>query len=306
LAAPQQKFKKVFIEISNICNLQCSFCPPVERAKKVMQEPEFRRVIAQVAPLTEEVCLHLMGEPLGHPHLEEIISACADAGVPVNVTTNGVLLTEQRKQLLLHGSVRQVNISVHSFEANFGMKDVEPYMDRVINFVDRALGERPDLYINLRLWDLDDPECLSEKSVSIRRYLQEHFAIDLNAMRIDVRRRKNFLIKQRVYLNFDSRFVWPSPTQPLRQERGFCHAMTHHIGIHADGTVVPCCLDKEAILDLGNVLTGDHNLEEILAGPRAAAMRTGFAQGKLVEDLCRRCQFIQRFDRKAEANQVSS
>lgn len=152
-----KKYKRINIEISNVCNLSCSFCPEVHRQKKVMSEDLFRKVLAQVAPLTEEVCLHLMGEPLGHPRLSEFVDLCAEYGVPINLTSNGTLLNEKRQEILLRPIVRQVNFSVHSFEANFGERDVLPYMAKLFAFTRQAFALRPDLYINYRIWDLTDP-----------------------------------------------------------------------------------------------------------------------------------------------------
>ena len=80
-----EKFKRVYIEISNICNLQCSFCPTVDREKKIMGLPLFEKTIKQVAPLTEQVCLHLMGEPLAHPNFPQIIKICEQENVKINL-----------------------------------------------------------------------------------------------------------------------------------------------------------------------------------------------------------------------------
>lgn len=296
--------KRVYVEIGNVCNLQCDFCPPVERAKAAMDEPFFEKVLAEVAPLADEVCLHLMGEPLNHPLLGRFIEICARHGLPVNLTTNAVLLTGPRKQILLSPIVRQVNLSVQSFEANFGAADVGPYLDRVLGWVRQALVERPDLYINLRLWDLAEPTALNDKNRMIRARIAREFGFSFESLQVDVRRKKGHRVTGRLYVSFDTRFVWPSLALPARGDRGFCHGLSTHIGIHADGTVVPCCLDKEAGVPLGNLR--DEALRDVLAGPRATVMRQGFKDHRLVEDLCRRCPYISRFDRKKAAPTATS
>ena len=291
----QQRFKRVNVEISNICNLRCSFCPAVERDKQVMDACRFEAVIHQLAPLTEEVVLHLLGEPLGHPEFARILDACEAAGVPANVVTNGVLMTGNRPTQLLRPVVRQVSFSLHSFEDNFKDQDPAVYFARLQRFAERALVERPDLYVNFRLWDLDQGNADSGRNATMRRLLADAWGFDWEDVRVDVRRRKNWRIKGRLYLHFDSRFEWPRLDAPVRSEKkGFCHALTGHFGIHADGTAVPCCLDHKADMPLGNVF--DSPVSEILASPRAIAIRDGFARGELVEDLCKRCTFISRFD----------
>ncbi len=265
-----------------------------------MEASRFDVLIRQLAPLTEEVVLHLLGEPLGHPEFSRILDACEAAGVPANVVTNGVLMTGDRPVQLLRPVVRQVSFSLHSFEDNFRDHDPGIYFLRLQRFVQRALVERPDLYVNFRLWDLDngttsaDDASGQSRNATIRRLLAEAWDFDWDAVRVNVRRRKNWRIKGRLYLHFDSRFEWPRIEAPIRHDQGFCHGLTGHFGIHADGTVVPCCLDHKADIPLGNVFS--NSVVDILSSPRAVAIREGFAQGKLVEELCKRCTFISRFD----------
>ena len=256
----------------------------------------FENIAAQIQGKTKEICLHLMGEPLGHPHLKEILDVCTRYDLRVNFTTNGVLLTKQKIELLLLPVIRQVNISIHSFEANHREKDVSPYLNKVFDFVDKAFESRPDLYINYRIWDLMDPMSLSPKNELIRKLIEVKYNFDFSKLKVDIRRAKGYKIVNRLYVNFDSRFEWPSLDQPVRSPKGFCHALNHHIGIHADGTVVPCCLDKEAVIDLGNCIEND--LSSILESPKASEMRKGFSNKTLIEPLCQRCDFAKRFDRK--------
>ena len=290
----KSRFERINIEISNICNLKCSFCPAVERDKQVMTVERFSQVAREVAPFTKEIVLHLLGEPLGHPEFGGVLLAASDVGVPVNIVTNGLLLTGKRPEELLNPIVRQVSISLHSFEANFPDQDPTQYLKRVKHFIDRALEQRPDLYLNLRLWDLaGTSQDESTHNKRIRELLGEFFEFDWNDVSVDLRRRKNWRIRGRLYLHFDSRFEWPSLTSEVKQEFGTCHALKGHIGIQADGTVVPCCLDHKGDIPLGNIF--ESSLTSILSSPRATAMRDGFREGRLVEALCKTCGFIERF-----------
>ena len=244
--------------------------------------------------MTNEVVLHLLGEPLSHPDLGSILNSACEHQLPVNIVTNGLLLTGDRVDLVLKSNVRQLSISLQSFSNNFPNQDPTNYVQRVKAFVDRALSERPDMYINLRFWDLDGtaPDHTNHNH-DMREVLSKVFGFSWGDVGIDVRRRKNHRLTGRLYLHFDSRFVWPSLNNEVQQTSGFCHALTGHFGIHADGTVVPCCLDHKADIPLGNVFM--QSVDEILQSPRATAMRKGFKEGVLVEDLCRRCGFISRF-----------
>lgn len=289
----RKKFHKVNIEISNICNLQCSFCPPVERAKGLMSLDTFSSVVQQVAPLTEQVTLHLMGDPLVHPKLSEFIFVCAHYKVPVFLVTNGVLMNGIKEELLLHPIFRQVNFSLHSFHDNYGDKDPGIYLDRIFKYTDRALAERPELYINYRLWNLHEPRGVGARNHSLLERVCQHFDFKFDQA-IDVRRNKSVRIKNRLHFHFDTEFTWPALDLPLLGERGTCYGLSGHFGVLADGTVVPCCLDKEGKIPLGNV--NEESIETILNKERAQKILQGFKAHKLVEPLCQRCQYISRFN----------
>jgi radical SAM protein with 4Fe4S-binding SPASM domain len=290
-----KRFQKVYIEISNVCNLQCGFCPEVERGKRFMEPALFRRVATAVAPLTDEVCFHLMGEPLLHPEFDAYVDFCGSLGLRVNLTTNGMLLRADRREALLHPALKQINFSLQSFESNFPGQDDSVYLQGIFAFTARALDARPDLYINYRLWNggAEEAEASTERMLA---KIGGALGVEISSVP-DVRWKKSVKLKGRVYLHFDSRFEWPHPHQPLRSTRGFCHALSSHLGILADGTVVPCCLDKEGVISLGSCRS--QTIDDILQSPRAQAMQDGFQKGILVEDLCRRCTFIARFDNKA-------
>lgn len=298
-----KRFKKTYIEISNVCNLQCSFCPEVERDKRFMEPALFEEVIRAVAPLTEEVTFHLMGEPLLHPEFDYYLAFCSAAGVKVNLTTNGLLLNPDRIQkLLMAPALSQINFSFQSFESNFPGQDDSAYLATIFDFTRRALADRPELYINYRLWNVGASGAIESNDRMIEK-IKTGLELDFKAF-ADVRWKKSVKIQGRAYLHFDSLFQWPHPSQPIRSTKGFCHGLSSHIGILADGTVVPCCLDKEGVISLGNCRSKP--LSAIIDSPRATAIRDGFQKGLLVEDLCQKCTFIARFSGKPQRRQVAT
>lgn len=288
----KKRFAKVNIEISNICNLQCTFCPEVVREKKMMSLDLFRRVIEQVSPLTELVCFHLMGEPLVHPKLAEFIEICEEHNARIFFVSNGVLLRDDKMSLLLKPALQQVNFSLHSFADNYPDRDPTAYLEKIFSFTERAFVERPDLYLNYRLWNLDDVRGTEVNNHNVLKQVCDRFQVPVPA-EIDVRRRKSIPIKNRLYLHFDTEFTWPSFDLPILGTHGRCHGLSSHFGILVDGQVVPCCLDKEAAIPLGHI--AEKPILEILDGERATRILEGFRRKNLVEDLCQRCQYIERF-----------
>lgn len=290
------KFLRTYIEISNICNLQCTFCPEVERDKKILSPEDFRIILKQVLPHTEQICLHLMGEPLAHPDFPKILEICEEEGAKINLTTNGTYLSKFGFDLFLKSkALRQINFSIHSYKDNYPGKDIKPYLYDILIFSREALSERPDLYINYRLWNLSETSEMHSENQDIVDHVCEFFQSSMNE-KIDVKFKKSKNIVGRIYFHFDTRFKWPSLMDPEISHHGFCHALSQQIGIHADGTIIPCCLDKEAGIPLGNILK--EKFEDILKSDRLIKMKEGFKNHILTEELCRKCTYIKRFDKK--------
>jgi radical SAM protein with 4Fe4S-binding SPASM domain len=273
--------------------LQCSFCPPVEREKKMMSLELFERLIPQIANLTDQVTLHLMGDPLVHPKLSEFVRICKENTVPIFFVTNGVLLNSVNEDLLLDPIIRQVNFSLHSFPDNFGDKDPSIYLSKIFKFTERAFDERPELYINFRLWNLDDPLGVGEHNINLLKRVCSQYEFEL-PQKLDIRRKKSVHLTRRLYLHFDTEFTWPSQDLPILGERGTCYGLSSHFGILADGTVVPCCLDKEGQIPLGHLNEG--SIESILSNSRSQKIIAGFKKNQLVESLCQKCNYITRFN----------
>jgi len=291
-----EKFKRVYIEISNICNLQCSFCPVVERDKKIMDVDLFKSILTEVSPYTHEVCLDLMGEPLAHPDFLKILSIAEEnylqTQVQINLTTNGILLNKYKNELIHSKAIRQINFSIQSFQDNYKDRDITPYLMDILEFSKESQKMRDDLYIDFRLWNLKDAQTQNESNLPLIKTIANFFSVEINPA-IDVGSIKSKKIINKIYFHFDSRFTWPSMNLPVINQSGFCHGLSGHIGIHADGTVVPCCLDKEAVINLGSLK--NTTISEVLNSSRAKAIKNGFSQKKLVEEMCKRCPYIKRF-----------
>ncbi len=290
-----KRFRQVYVEVTNVCNLSCSFCRSGGRVGRTMGVEFFAGLVEQLAPLTEQVYLHVLGEPLLHPQFAELLAVCAAAALPVAVTTNGTLLDTPAGAALLSPVVRQVNVSLHGLA---GLADAEWQADRLrqaLDWVEAARGCRPDLYVNCRLWNLPGAsvrEAGGAWNERVRGELERRLGVSI-PLGAAWGWRKGRRLVGRIYLHFDRCFVWPEMTAPEIGERGFCHGLGTHFGILADGTVVPCCLDGDGVMALGKA--GEQSVAEILASPRAVALAAGFQAGRVVEPLCRRCAFRTRF-----------
>ena len=278
-----KRFRKIYVEISNICNLRCSFCPGTSREKRRMTEAEFCQLLSKLQPWTDYLYFHLMGEPLCHHLLERFLSLAGDAGFRVILTTNGTLLGKIGSRLVETPGLHKVNISLHAFEANNLSIPFSQYLSDCFAFGKAAEGK---LLISYRLWNQGGADAKNAEILdTLKEYFPEPWAEEKRGIRIG----------QRVYLEYGDKFDWPDLSAPVQQETVFCYGLRDQIGILCDGTVVPCCLDHEGDLSLGNLFHQD--MEDILQNPRAKAIYRGFTCGNPPEELCRRCGYATRFTR---------
>ena len=288
-----KKYKRVYIEITNVCNLSCSFCPKTNRNKAFLNVENFKKVLKEVKPFTKYIYLHLMGEPLLNPNLEEFLSIAYEEGFKVNITTNGTLIAKVKEILLKSKALRQVNISLHSFEANDNNIDFYKYIDDVLDFIEKA-NKETDIISAMRLWNLDSYSLKGENKLNedIINIISKRFNYSDN-LRETIDRDKKVKLMDRVYLNSAEKFNWPDMNIEPLGDIGFCHGLRDHFGILVDGTVVPCCLDGEGNIPLGNIYK--ESLGAILEGERARVIYEGFSCRKRVEELCKRCGYSEMF-----------
>ncbi|AQS10789.1 cyclic pyranopterin monophosphate synthase [Clostridium saccharobutylicum] len=286
-----KKFKKVYIEITNVCNLSCNFCPKTSRKLEFMDRNSFQHIIKNIKPYTDHIYLHLMGEPFLNKELEQFLDISRENQLRVNITTNGTLIENVKDILLKAPALRQVNISLHSFEANEENVDFDVYIENIINFA-REATEKTEIICSLRLWNLDTKYTANnDMNVDIFKLLEEKFELKEDLKKI-LKEKNSFKLKKNLYLSMGEKFMWPSLKVEELGERAFCYGLRDQIGVLVDGTVVPCCLDSEGSIKLGNIFKQD--LEEILNSKRAKDIYDGFSGRKAVEDLCKRCGFINR------------
>lgn len=275
------RFNKVYLEISNVCNLSCHFCPGTKRRKHVMTEEELNLLLPKLRTWTDFLYFHLMGEPLCHPQLSSFLQTAGEHGFKVILTTNGSLLAKQQPTLLSAASLHKVNISLHAFEANELDIPFETYLQNCFDFGKAAEGTKLVVY---RLWNQGGADKRNEEILAM---LEQHFPKPW------VQERKGIRIGNRVYLEYGDKFDWPDLSAADNGDQVFCYGLRDQIGILCDGTVVPCCLDHEGDLALGNLF--DSDLDTILETPRAKAILHGFQQKTAAEELCRKCGYARRF-----------
>lgn len=287
-----KQFKKIYIEITNSCNLSCSFCTP-NKNTNYLSVDKFEHIVTEIKPFTDYVYLHILGETLLHPQLSTLLDLCDTNDIKVNITTNGTLIKKKELLLLTSTSLREVNFSLHCFQ-ELNEENKNDYLTNIFSFTEKALAKGK--IISLRLWNLDNDNNKNlevEKNRYILNEIEKQYNLDYKIDEVFIKG-QGIKIKQNLYLNFEREFVWPDLSNTYKNERGFCYALRTHLAILVDGTVVPCCLDTNGIIDLGNIY--QMPLAEILKNDRLKKIYNGFSNKKAIEELCQKCSFKEKFD----------
>ena len=259
-------FKKVYIEITNSCNLKCPFCLGNKREIKFMKEEDFRLILAKLKGYTNYLYFHLLGEPLLHPKINEYINLASLNNYLVNITTNGYYIDRVKD----NKNIRQINISLHSFDEK--RIDLETYLNNIFTCTD-ILAQ--NTYINYRLW------VKTKYKKQIINALEKKYQKKIKG---------HTKLKENVFIDFDEEFTWPDLNRHLNLKQGKCYALRDQLGILVDGTIVPCCLDASGEINLGNIFTS--NLIDVINSSRYQLMYQGFQKKQKIAELCQNCDFL--------------
>ena len=277
-------FKKAYFEITNVCNAACTFCPGNNREPHFVTDDEFDIVLSKLHNRAEYLYFHLMGEPLLHPNINDFACRAKDRGFKVMITTNGIFSREIGIPLVKTGAVTKISISLHSHEANKLGISLSDYLDGCFDLADASA--KSSTVCALRLWNLGT-ECAQNEV--ILNAIRSRFGTDWKEVR------SGYKVSEYIFLEYGERFEWPDPNdaEDTEYDVTFCHALRNQIGIHSNGTVVPCCLDADGHINLGNIYESD--LDDILLSERAKALYDGFSSHRAVEKLCQSCGYASRF-----------
>ena len=266
------RFKKIYIEITNGCNLNCSFCIGNNRKVKFMNFDEFSFILDKIRPYTDYLYFHILGEPLLHPEVNKFIEYAYLRGFKVNITTNGYLIDK----IKYNNCIRQINISIHSFDELYGIS-ISDYLSNIFD----SISTLKNTFISIRMWfnNKYKDEMLS--------YICSRFNLSFDFSSFD-----RVKIDDRIFLSQFHEFIWPDLKNNFYSEEGRCYGLIDHLGILSDGSIVPCCLDSKGDICLGNIF--NNGLDFVLNSDRVINMIDGFKKGYKCEELCRHCGFFQK------------
>ena len=279
--------KKIYVEITNICNLKCEFCPQTNRKKEYMSLEKFEEVIMKIHKHTKLVCLHVKGEPLLHNDLEGILKILEKYNLKTNITTNGTLIKEKLEIIKESKAVRQINFSIHSIMQN------EKLNKQYLQDIFECAEELKDTIISYRLWNL---RSIKENDINndIIKMIESYY--DLQNLKQSLQENSFLKVKENIFINQDIEFTWPDINKEVIIEKGKCLALKEQIAVLVDGTVVPCCLDNNGGIPLGNIF--EETINDILERPKSKIIKSNFENSIITCNLCKTCGFLQRLENK--------
>ena len=278
-----KKFKKIYIEITNICNLNCSFCSANTRKLAYISVDNFSKIINEIKNYTDYIYLHVKGEPLLHPQLEELLKKAEENNLKVNITTNGTLLKEKAEILRKANNINKINISLHS------ENNKTNYFTEIFETVKNKLSNKTIVY---RIWTLNNNK-LDEKSKNIVEKIKEYYKLSTDIVD-KIKKEQNIKIASNIYLDKANKFEWPTMDNET-ERNGYCYALKTQIAILVDGTVIPCCLDSSGKNSLGNIYKD--SFKNIIEGEKFLKLKKSFEDRKPISELCRKCTFKDKFNK---------
>jgi len=287
-----KRFKRIYIEITNVCNLSCSFCPGSGRKPEFMDEKTFILILDQVKEFSDYLYFHVKGEPLMHPLLGRFLDISHEKGFRVSLATNGLLIGKLKDELLDKPALRQISFSLHSLEGQPDRYEQEKYLDDIFSFAQDAV-KKTKMFIEFKLWNLDGGTEHDLNTMIIDR-MEKRFAVSVKEQEKEAAG-KGIRLLNKIYLSRAEKFFWPDMKSPDNHPHGFCYGLKRQAALLVDGTVVPCCLDGQGIVNLGNI--HDTPFSEIIYSERALNIARGFSGRVVVEELCRKCTYRDRFDK---------
>ncbi len=283
------KFNRIYIEITNICGLQCSFCPTSTTNNKIMQLDFFENIVSQAKKFTNEIVLHVMGDPLVLSNIVDYLDIIQKYDIKAMVTTSGFYMPRHTPEVLFHPSIKQINISLNSFNKNSPKITLEEYLNPILELCGAKIEHFNEPFLNLRLWNIDANKSEEDFNNQIFHKLSNYFGTKIKY----TNEKKGVRLASKIILHFDSYFEWPSLSNQIYGD-GYCGGLSSHIAILNDGRVVPCCLDYEGVIELGNLHYT--KLEDILISDKVSKIRANFMNKKATEELCQKCSYKSRFE----------
>lgn len=284
------KFNQIYLEITKECNLKCSFCPSAFIKGQHMDLCNIEEIIRKTSDYTDTYYLHVLGETLLYPKLDELLSLMDKNQKKVKITTNGILLSEYSEIILSHSSVKQVNVSTQAW-LKLSDEYQEKLMKNLINFIKK---NNNNLTIAIRFWNDKKDVKVQKLNEFVYNSLIEELNIHKGETDIFITNKKTIRVRPYLLISIDNEFVWPSLDLKVNTNDNYCLGGKKQLAILNNGDVVLCCLDYLGHTKIGNIF--ENTLNEILNDKLYLAFLEKIRKHRSYFELCEKCDYRNKFN----------
>jgi len=260
--------KRIYLELTNTCNLACPFCLKTQRSTAELPLNLVEKIMRQSQNLCDYLYLHVQGEPLLYPRIAEVLALADKYQRQIQLVTNGTLLKEKQELLLKTKALRKIAISLQGL---FLAENLTDKLTDLAEFLQAAKATK--VIVELRFWG---------NNPAITTYLKERYSYS-------VTQGSKRQVDDRLFINYQKQFDWPSLNPAVQRQNTYCIGPSLMLCVLSNGTITPCCLDVEGRLSLGNIQNS--SLSEALINPRYLSLIRGFQDNKVLELLCQHCNY---------------
>lgn len=257
---------------------------------------KFAKLNIQLKEFTSQLAYHVVGDPLVLSNLDKYLDISLENSLKVNLTTAAYNLSKIDFKTLMHKAIRQINFSINSYNANSHKISLQEYLKPILDFCEYAVLHKQHFFINLRIWNLDEVESAKSFNQEVFETINKRFDTNINIDEVYKNKPKNIKIARMIFLNFNEYFTWPSLDNDFISKEGFCYGLDSHFSVLSSGKLTPCCLDKDGVIELGNIT--NQSVKDILKSKRVFNIQDGFKNNIVHEELCQKCEYRTRFDKK--------
>lgn len=309
----QESKRRIYIELTNRCNLVCGFCPypEVKDHRPDMELDLVKKIIDDIKRNIQYriIYFHNLGEPLMYKNLEEVLNYCDGNNIKYGITTNGLLL-DKNKSILKNKKIDQLNISYQATRKKLHderktMISVDEYRRLIVNDINALQLGGFSGTIKIKLLTTDHRSMFKDRNFENIESADEltteidKFYFDLMGRKLqdeqrkkitdlDICRHHKIKIKRNVFIETFPFLTWGNYKQQVWQANfGRCNAIKEQLVILSNGDVIPCCYDIDSEMFIGN--TREQELSEILENDKSKELQNEFSSGIIRQKRCQKC-----------------
>jgi radical SAM protein with 4Fe4S-binding SPASM domain len=283
------------IEPTTACNLGCPECPSglkqFSRDTGNLKAENFNRWLDQLAPTLSYLNFYFQGEPFIHNDILDFISKASQKGIYTSTSTNAHFITEKRAHEIVRSGLDRILISIDgTTQEVYEQYRIHGSLQKVLDGTKHLVEARKNLHSKT-------PHIIFQFLVVRPNEHQIEEAKQLaNEYKVDEIRFKT----AQVYDYENGNPLIPTLEKYSRYKRqangkftvkssleNQCWRMWSGAVVTWDGKVVPCCFDKDATHEMGNLSKED--FKSIWKGKTYSAFRKQLLKGRKEIDICKNC-----------------